>query len=132
MKSKKGFRLGDFIVFAIILLGACLIWVRFAMMQTDHTYGEIWKDGELVQRIVLDVGYQDTIHLEGHSIDCTIEVDGTKMRFVNSKCPDHTCELTGWVDKVGDTAVCLPARVLIKITSADGDDNGSGIDAVVQ
>lgn len=132
MKSKKGFRPGDFAIFVLILLGAGLIWLRFALMQTDHVYGEIWQDGELVKRIVLDDGYHDTLQIEGHSIDSTIEIDGKRMRFVNSKCPDHTCELTGWVDKVGDTAVCLPARVLIKITSADGDDSGSGIDAVVQ
>ncbi len=132
MKNNVGFRPGDFVLFALIVAGACLIWLRFAVMQTDHVYGEIWENGELVKRIVLQDNYQDTIVVHGESVDSTIEIDGKRMRFVRSQCADHTCERTGWVDGVGDTAVCLPARVLIKITSADEEDGGSGIDAVVQ
>ena len=48
MKNKLGLRPGDFVLFALILLGACLIWVRFAMLQTDRVYGEIWHDGECI------------------------------------------------------------------------------------
>lgn len=133
MKNKYGLRLGDFIVFAIILACAALIWLRYAMMQTDHVYGEIWQNGELVERIVLADNYSDEIVLEGKSYESTIEIDGKRMRFVNSHCSDHTCERTGWLEKVGDTAVCLPNRVLIKIVRADGSsERDDGVDVIVQ
>ncbi len=125
--------MGDFLIFVVILVCAALIWLRYAMMQTDHRYGEIWQNGKLVERIVLADNYRDTLVLEGKSYESTIEIDGKKMRFVQSHCPDHTCERTGWLEDVGDTAVCLPNRVLIKIVRADGemtDDNG--VDVVVQ
>lgn len=133
MKNKLGLKLGDFLLFALILMGACLIWVRFAMLQTDQVYGEIWKDGELYERVQLADGYQTTITVPGEASDSIIEVDGKRMRFVQSKCWDHTCERTGWVERVGETAVCLPNRTLIKIVGADGTtEDDSGIDAVVQ
>lgn len=133
MKNKLGLKWGDFILFALILGGACLIWMRFAMIQTDNVYGEIWKDGELYERVQLADGYQNTITVPGKASDSIIEIDGKRMRFIQSKCSDHTCERTGWVERVGETAVCLPNRTLIKIARADGStDNADGIDAVVQ
>ena len=51
------------------------------------------------------------------------------MRFVESQCYDHTCERTGWVSRVGDTAVCLPNRMMIKIVGAG---SGDGVDATVR
>ncbi|MDO5549250.1 MAG: NusG domain II-containing protein [Eubacteriales bacterium] len=131
MKNKLGLRPGDFLLFALILLGACAIWIRFAMLQTDQVYGEIWQDGECVQRIELADSYRNTFTLDGDSTEYTIEVDGKRMRFVDSQCPDHTCERTGWISRVGDTAVCLPNRVLIKIVRADGSSDGE-VDATVR
>jgi hypothetical protein len=131
MKNKLGLRPGDFMVFALIVLCAGLIWLRFAMLQTDQVYGEIWQDGECIQRIELADSYQNVFTLQGESCEYTIEVDGARMRFVDSQCPDHTCERTGWVSRVGDTAVCLPNRALIKIVRADGSSDGE-VDAVVR
>lgn len=129
MKNKLGLRPGDFVLFALILLGACLIWVRFAMLQTDRVYGEIWHGGECMERVALSDAYHEVFTVQGDQTMCTIEVDGARMRFVESQCYDHTCERTGWVSRVGDTAVCLPNRMMIKIVGADG---GDGVDAAVR
>ena len=129
MKNKLGLRPGDFVLFALILLGACLIWVRFAMLQTDRVYGEIWHDGEWGERVALSDSYHEVFEIQGDQTLCTIEADGKRMRFVQSQCYDHTCERTGWVSRVGDTAVCLPNRMMIKIVGAG---SGDGVDATVR
>ena len=129
MKNKLGLRPGDFVLFALILLGACLIWVRFAMLQTDRVYGEIWHDGECIERVALSDSYHEVFEIQGDQTICTIEADGERMRFVESQCYDHTCERTGWVSRVGDTAVCLPNRMMIKIVGAG---SGDGVDATVR
>lgn len=121
---------GDAFIFLAILAAACGIWLHLVLLQTDQTYGEIWLDGELYQQIKLDDNTKDTIQMEGKNSEITIEVDGRQMRFILSECPDHTCERTGWISGVGQTAVCLPNRVMIKITGGSGDDNA--VDAVVQ
>lgn len=128
MKAKLSLKWGDFVVFAAIIAVACVIWIRLAMMQTDQTYGEIWVDGEQYQQIKLGEGLQKTIILEGRVSEVKIEIDGEQMRFIASECYDHTCERTGWISSVGETAVCLPNRVMIKITGS----TDSGVDAVAQ
>lgn len=127
-KTKLRLRWGDFIVFAAIVAVACGIWVHLAMIQTDQTYGEIWLDGELYQQFRLDGSVQKTVQLEGRKTEVTIEIDGTQMRFTDSHCADHTCEQTGWISHVGQTAVCLPNRVMLKITGSTAD----AVDVIVQ
>ena len=128
MKNKIPLKAGDFVIFAAIIALACGIWIRLALMQTDQTYGEILVDGELYRQIKLGGTEQETIAFEGRTGEVTIEIDGDRMRFVSSQCPDQTCERTGWISRVGQSAVCLPNRVMIKITGSNPD----GVDAVAQ
>ena len=37
------------------------------------------------------------------------------IRFVESPCPDHTCESFGVLTKQGDWAACLPARAKLSV-----------------
>ncbi|MDO5783505.1 MAG: NusG domain II-containing protein [Eubacteriales bacterium] len=133
MKNKLAafpLRPGDAVIFLAIIAAACGIWLHLVLLQTDQTYGEIWLDGALYQQIKLDDSTKETIRLEGKNSEVTIEADGRQMRFILSECPDHTCERTGWISGVGQTAVCLPNRVMIKITGSTGDEDA--VDAVVQ
>lgn len=128
MKNKAELRPGDAVIFAVIISIACGIWVRMAWMQSDQTYGEIWVDGEQYRQMRLTDDTSETLVLDGRDSTVTIEIDGKQIRFVESECFDHTCEKTGWISRVGQTAVCLPNRVMIKITgTAD-----SGVDVIVQ
>ncbi len=129
MKNKFPLKAGDFVIFALIIVAACGIWIRMALMQTDQTYGEVWVDGELYRQVRLTDDTEEIITLDGRDSPVTIEIVGTQMRFVDSQCGDHTCELTGWISRVGQTAVCLPNRVSIKITGSDDD---SDVDVVAQ
>lgn len=56
-------------------------------------------------RYDIDTGLY-TIHLE--------VVDGG-IAFVDSPCPDHTCEGFGTLREVGDWAACLPAKASLTI-----------------
>lgn len=128
--TKLRLRWGDFLIFLAIIAAACGIWIHLAMLQTDQTYGEIWLDGELYQQFRLDGSVHKTVQLEGKATEVIIEVDGTQMRFTDSQCTDHTCEQTGWISRVGQTAVCLPNRVMLKITGSTTD--ADAVDVIVQ
>lgn len=128
MKHKFPLKAGDFAIFIAIIALACGIWIRLALMQTEQTYGEILVDGELYQQIKLGGREQEIIVLQGLVSEVTIEIDGDRMRFISSECFDHTCERTGWISRVGQTAVCLPNRVMLRITG----NNTDGVDAVAQ
>ena len=51
----------------------------------------------------------DRTPYEGAALPVTLEVKDGAVRFVNSVCPDHICENTGWLRLEGEAAVCAPA-----------------------
>ncbi len=128
MQNKFPLKAGDFLIFAAIIALACGIWVRLALMQTDQTYGEIWVDGACRQQIKLSDSGTQTLHISGRVGEVVVTVDGKRMCVSEADCPDHTCVKTGWISQVGQTAVCLPNRVMIKITGSTDD----AVDAVAQ
>lgn len=37
------------------------------------------------------------------------------IRMISSPCPDKICIRQGWINKAGETIVCLPNRVVIRL-----------------
>lgn len=50
------------------------------------------------------------------------------IEMIEADCPDQICKSYGFIDKVGQTIVCLPHRIFVEIVgdAAEGD----GIDAI--
>ncbi len=44
-----------------------------------------------------------------------------RVRILNSPCPLKICEKKGWISKKGDFIICIPNRVVIKITGKEYD-----------
>lgn len=47
-----------------------------------------------------------------------LQVEGGRIRFVDSPCPDHLCEGYGWLGQNGDWAACLPAKAAVLVQEA--------------
>ncbi|MFH1561996.1 MAG: NusG domain II-containing protein [Nitrospirota bacterium] len=59
-----------------------------------------------------------TIFVQGALGTTTIEIKQKKVRVVASTCPQKICVKMGWRNKNGDTIVCVPNKVVVKIVSA--------------
>ena len=111
---KKSTRLN--ILFAIIiLLAAGVLWLCFGHPAAGSglvavlTYG----DDSTQLRIPLDTDHRYDIDTGYYTIHLVVENGG--IRFVESPCPDHTCESFGVLTKQGDWAACLPARASVTV-----------------
>jgi len=69
-----------------------------------------------------------TIPVEGPAGKTFVQIRGSKVRIVDSPCPNKLCVKQGWIDK--GVLVCLPNRVIVTLRGRDGD-NGE-IDAVTR
>lgn len=49
------------------------------------------------------------------------------VRVVEADCPDQICVSFGWAKRAGQSIVCLPHRVVVKIMNEQSD---SGLDGV--
>lgn len=118
-------RPGDFVITAVVLAIAAGVAAPFLMGGSETLYAEIYEDDALVGRVLLAEGYQETVTIEGAVVN-VIEIDGRTVRFAESTCPDQVCVHTGELTRAGQTAVCLPNRVIVRLTGAEAE-----VDAIV-
>lgn len=113
------FNKNDLLLSAIIIAFALTATAGFKFYMSDdrkeHKVAIIKVNGAILYRIDLeDVKESWDIVLSDNSGE-VIRVEKGRIRFLSADCPDNLCVKSGWLSKKGDTAVCLPNRVLIKI-----------------
>lgn len=121
---KQRIRWGDGVVIALVLLLAGVIVLLLARGQRGDTlYAEIYIDGTLTQRITLDADAEREIVLQEGN---TITINGYAASISHATCEDQVCVRTGTLTRAGQSAVCLPHRVVLKLQAAENE-----VDAVV-
>lgn len=114
-------RYGDFIVIVMIIIVAVLFVVLFYDNNTNEKIAIISQNDIVLDRIELDKISERYVITYSGKYPGIIEVNNGKIRFSHADCPDQVCVNTGWIDKPGQIAVCLPAGVIIKIEGAQTD-----------
>ena len=108
LKPLRLFRIWD-VVLIVLLLALVGLTVYFAVAPKTGAYAEVYVDGALYDTLPLN---QDaTLDLE----HLKIVVSGGAVRVQDADCPDKICEKSGAISKAGQTIVCLPNRVVVKI-----------------
>lgn len=83
---------------------------------------EIYKNNSIIETISLDEKAPQrtiTLNSDDNRYHYTVLVEEGKIRFLTSDCPDKICVKTGWLDAAGETAACLPGKILIKLTGKE-------------
>lgn len=126
MKSRFPlFRKRDLLVF---LLAAVLAGIGFWqwLPASGAPVAVIEQNGKEVRRVELDsISQPETLVLEGE-ISVTVLLEPGQVSIIHSDCPDQICVNTGVLTRPGQSAVCLPARVSVRIVG----ESGSGVDGM--
>ncbi|MCI7192959.1 NusG domain II-containing protein [bacterium] len=104
------------IIFVLVILAAALsIWLLTgnAGAGAGRTAVLSYGDDGAQMRIPLDRDKHYDIDTGTYTIHLVVEDGG--IRFVDSPCPDHTCESFGVLSQEGDWAACLPARASVTV-----------------
>ena len=114
LQKRKLFRKGDLWLLAVLAL---LILGGFWFFSTKPAGGRavVRQDGAVLTTVDLSaVQAPYTIDTQGdYPATLLIEPDG--VSFQTASCPDKLCVRTGKISQVGQTAVCLPARLSVTI-----------------
>ena len=115
---------GDAVIIGAVLLVAAALAAVLAMQAVgDRLYAEVWKDSSLVERVALEEQTDRTIELDGHN---TVVLLGKTAKMQYADCRDQVCVRTGTLTRAGQVAVCLPNRVVLKITGGQSDSKLEG------
>ncbi|MCF6096588.1 NusG domain II-containing protein [Thermovorax subterraneus] len=121
---------GDKILIATVILVAFVIFTGFQIygFTGGKTYAVIEINGKEYQKISLGKdGPKMQLKVAGFIGDVVLEIDRDKVRVVASDCPDKDCVRQGWVSKPGQTLVCLPNRVVVKIQNTESTNEVDGV-----
>lgn len=124
----------DGVIVILLLLGSFIPLIIFSQTtknidENSTIYAVVMIDGETVKEIELSENTPNETFTfypadEQYNI---IEVDGTKIRNKEDNSPDQIAVKTGWISKPGETAICLPHKLIIEVKATDSsnepDDN---------
>lgn len=76
---------------------------------------EIYYGSELVKTVMLNTGTDERFTVpEDEDVVFHLYADGS-ICFEESDCPDHICINSGRLHTVGQSAACLPNKLILKI-----------------
>lgn len=110
-----------------LLLGGILLLAAVSVLLLLYSSGgagtaEVYRDGELVQRIDLrNVTASYTLEIgEGN----VLEVERGRVRMLRADCPDQICVHESWSSSAGKPIVCLPNRVTVILSGGKAGPDG--------
>ncbi len=105
---------GDIILIAVLLLliAACFITKK------DASSATIYVDGEIYKKLSTDEPCEFSVN------NVSIKVENGSIMFTDSDCRDKKCVKSGKLSKSGETAACLPNRVVIVLSGGTQDYDG--------
>lgn len=112
-------------VLLLIALAAGL-WLALSRTGPQGTRAVVERDGEAVlERELSELSEPELVEISGENgVTLTVELTREGARVVKASCPDKTCQRAGQLTRAGESAVCLPGRVVLRL-----EGSGAGIDA---
>ncbi len=101
------------IILLISLAAAAFLWLRPATGER----AEIWVDGELVRSVDLSkIQEPERFTVETDRGVNVILAEPGRIRVESADCPDKVCVDAGWLSDSAAPIVCLPHRLVIRLS----------------
>ena len=113
VKDKKA--KNDIVLIIVLLLIAAAGLFLFNALKTVGDTVAVYIDGELSAVYSLSVDTEVVISTDSGAN--TLVIKEGRAYIINADCPDGICEAHRPVKNVGETIVCLPHALVIKIES---------------
>ncbi|MBP1744583.1 MAG: hypothetical protein H6Q58_1561 [Firmicutes bacterium] len=123
---KKGDKIAAIVIALIVVISSIGVLVFMNMSGSSHHIAEIKQDGKVIRTIDLDqVESSEEIRIAYEDEYNIIRVEKGRIRIIDSDCPDKLCVKTGWITEPGQSVICLPHKLIIKIQggSREIDEN---------
>ena len=114
--KKKVF--ADIILICILLVLALSVFLVVELTRREGAYVVVSIDGGEVCRYSLSEDGEFTLNGGTN----TLVISGGKAYISEADCPDGLCVSQGKISRTGQTVVCLPNRVMLRIVGAEDAD----------
>jgi len=116
VEKLKIFKKGDILLIAIFI-ALVVLTIVFSTGSKTSNEAIVYVDGKVYQYIDLSKDGNYDI-LDG---DMTLQVKNGSLKVAHSNCPEQTCVHSSSISNEGGMIICLPNKVIIKVTSKEVD-----------
>ncbi len=119
MKNK---RLRNDIILLLTLLSAALaVWGLVKLAQKKGGFAVVEINGAETARYPLDTDIEIVIETaDGH--ENLLVIENGFARIEDADCPDRLCVKQGRIGMAGESIICLPHRLVVRIAGEEGVD----------
>lgn len=115
-------------VFAIIMIIISLgIWFYTTVSMTTGMYAEIVCDGKVIQKYPLVQDMEERFLIPEYGYN-TISIHEKHVSIIDADCPDRICVKQRAISKTGESIICLPHKLVVRIVG--NLQEASEIDAI--
>ncbi len=121
----KLLRPADLVLLLVAAAAAAVLLFWQSAQAQGNCVAVIEENGVELERVDLSSLTEATEIDLGGDYSVVLLAEPGKISFLHSSCPDQTCVRTGELTKPGQAAVCLPARISVRL-----EGTASGADAM--
>ena len=122
MEGKKFLSPRGMVLCGALLLAAGALYLALSLLP-QGTVAVVEQNGQEVAQLT----GPETLSLTGENgVEVTITFTPQGAAVTASTCPDQVCVQTGQLTRAGESAICLPARVTLRL-----EGGGDSVDATV-
>ena len=129
-------RWGDYLLYILIgVLAGALLLAGMRSADLQGVSAVLSVDGQTVLTITAkQLAAGGSKELTSHGYHYQIIWENGRVRFLEADCPDQVCVQSGWLDKAGQIAACVPGQLILKMVGGDQTDSSStsDVDVVVK
>jgi len=111
---------GDVAVYIIVAAVAVLSSIALGTNDGRPEYVEINSGGQ-IERYPLYEERKLTLSNEGYLL--TLVIESGRVWIEDADCPDRLCVKTGKISKPGESIICVPARISVRLTGGKDDSD---------
>lgn len=117
------------VVICVLFLAAAILFGRLRVGAAENLTAVVYADGAELDRVTLsDAVARRTYSANGYALNVEFRPDGVQV--LTADCPTQDCVHTGTVKFGGQSIVCLPARIVIRLEGGAADSDAP--DAVLR
>ncbi len=113
-------RRNDILLIAGVLAAALIGLLLWVLLRTPGSTAVVLVDGVETARYPLDTPAAMTLHLDEDWSNRLVIRDG-RAYVTAANCPDQICVKHAGISHVGESIVCLPHKLVVRIEGASQD-----------
>ena len=119
----------DIVLIAILVVVAFISYiVIYNLISKQGNVVEVYSDSKLIKKVPLDTDTEFEVKIDNHIN--VVRVEKGFVSMLDADCPDKLCEKQGKIHNNGETIICLPNKIVIKVNTEK--QSSDAVDAKAQ